>query len=150
MRNRAVCPGAVKSRGTSRRICVETLGYWLYDTFWLAQLPKFPFWPRSFSSARTQRVRIIAGARIDASFPFSPLRVFGDRLSTPIPRLSVHPRPRPCRDRIVNAPERSEADRAAQPRGLDGAEPRLALGPCTDMALGRPPKSALVCRTAAF
>jgi hypothetical protein len=40
---------------------------------------------------------------------------------------------------------------AAQPRGLDGTEPRLALGPSSDTTtLGRPPKSALVCSNAAF
>ena len=103
-------------RGVLWNCPANLLGYWLYDTFWLAQRPKFLLWPRPFSSARTQRVRIIAGARIDASFPFSPLRDFGDRLSMPIPRLSAHPSPQPCRDRIVNAPERSEADRARRNR----------------------------------
>ena len=108
---------------------MEALGYWLYDTFWLAQLPKFPFWPRLFSSAGTKRVRIIAGARIDASFPFSPLRGFGDRRTTPIPRLSAHPSPQPGRGRAVNAPERSEADRARRSRAGLTARNRAWHGP---------------------
>lgn len=117
------------------KIPVEALGYWLYDTFWLAQHPKFPLLPRLFSSAGTKRVRIIAGARIDASFPFSPAERFHEKAGRvergnahSAPQRTSQPSARPGRRRQCPGAKRSRQG-AAQPRGLDGAEPRLALGP---------------------